>query len=135
MGEKQLQQTYTQVDEYLELMIVDPITAAQMLCKNADDGYPLARYMLGSIYDYGGNYLPAYVWYSLSGRHSLDKEDWAEITGLDAKELDNALKEWQPGQCEPEIISKIITDNHEKLFGNGKYTFSKTWKSAVWKWK
>ena len=138
---KQLQQTYTQVDEYLELMIVDPISAARMLCENADDGYPLARYMLGSIYGYVGNYLPAYVWMSLSGRNSHytdssilgfgDWEDWVEITGLDAKELDNALKEWRPGQCEPKIISKIITDNHERFFGNRKNNFSKIWKSAV----
>jgi hypothetical protein len=55
------------------------------------------------------------------------------LTGLDAKELDNALKEWQPGRCEPEIISKIISDNHERFFGNIKYNFSDTWKEAVWR--
>jgi hypothetical protein len=132
-SEKQLQQTYTQVDDYLELMIVDPISAARMLCENADDGYPLARYMLGSIYGHVGNNLANYVWWSLSGHNILDKEDWVEITGLDAKELDNALKEWQPGQCDPKIISKIITDNHEKFFGNSKNSFSATWKRAIWK--
>jgi hypothetical protein len=132
-SEEQLQQTYTQVDDYLELMIVDPITAARKLCKNADDGYPVARFMLGSIYSHGGNELRAYVWLSLSGHNSLDKEEWVRNTGLDAEELDNALEEWQPGQCEPKIISKIITDNHAKLFGNRKYNFSETWKNAVWR--
>jgi hypothetical protein len=132
-SEKQLQQTQTQVDEYLELMIVDPISAARMLCENADDGYPLARYMLGEIYYYAMNYFPAYVWLSLSGRSPYHAEERGRIYGLDAKELDNAIKEWQPGQCEPEKLSKIITYNHEKFFGNRKYNFSENWKHAVWR--
>ncbi len=83
----------------------------QRLCKSADQGNQETMYKLGEIYEWGEvefieqNYIRAYVWYSLSGATDEDIKSFVDsyFSPSDLQQAEQALKDWEPGQCRREL--------------------------------
>ena len=92
------------------------------LCRAADGGQPWARMEIGRLYQEGivlkKNQFRAYLWYALAGQaglvNALDEIiDLRKQMSLEQiKEADQLITDWQPGQCEQDLIAEI------QLLGN-----------------
>jgi hypothetical protein len=108
-----------QLTQFKEIRSQDTNQALGWLCMSADLGNQEARYILATIYEYGGyiwikkgvvhqNYKLAYVWYALSMGELYDPKDLQffadrHLTAAELSDANNLLREWRPGQCEKDL--------------------------------
>lgn len=90
--------------------------AKKWLCRSADSGYAEAQYRLGLLYENGSEGVPkdrvmAFMWYRLSASSENDMRFvdnalrvYQELTQEQAAAAALLVQDWQPGQCEHNLL-------------------------------